>query len=312
MEGRVIVEAGSRLHAGFHTMRPDGIRGTAGFYAAKPRVVVEAVACGERRVEAPPGYQDLLNHLLEELGVDACLRLREAPPRHVGLGSTTQVSLAAAQAALAASGGDPGSPLKLAKRLGRGKVSGAGTLLYIHGGFTADAGVPDPQGPRPLVALKIPIEWRLVILLPKLPPGPGEGEEERGGMIPRMAPGAMNVEMARGFLDLAMGVARGNLAQALEGLWRMQVATGAAFMRIQKGIFRKDLNMIVEEARRSGLTLAQSSWGPTLYTIAPIDEAPSTARLLESIASEYGVNAETIVSEPRNLGATIKVAGDSG
>lgn len=307
MGGRVAVEAGSRLHAGFHTMRPDGIRGTAGFYAAKPRVLVEAEDCGETMVEAPPGYQSLVQRVLEALQVEACVEVKEAPPRHVGLGSTTQVSLAAAQAALAATRGDPGSPLELARTLGRGRVSGAGTLLYIHGGFVADAGVPDPQGPRPLVALRIPRSWRLVMLQPSLPPGPRE-EEERGDMIPRMAPGAMNVEMARGLLDLAMGLARENLAQALEGLWRMQVATGAAFMRIQKGIFRKDLNAIVEEARRSGLTLAQSSWGPTLYTIAPLDEAPSTARLLESIAREHGVHAITLIAEPRNTGATIKVA----
>ncbi len=309
--GRVAVEAGSRLHAGFHTMRPDGIRGTAGFYAAKPRVLVEAEDCGEPGVEAPEAYRGLLEGVLGKLGVSACLRLVEAPPRHVGLGSTTQVSLAAAQAALAAARGDPGDPLELARLLGRGRVSGAGTLLYVHGGFVADAGVPDPEGPRPLVALRIPLEWRLVILLPRLPPGPSE-EEEREGLIPRMAPGAMNVEMARGLLDLAMGVARGNLGQALEGLWRMQVATGAAFMRVQKGLFRKDLNMIVEEARRSGLTVAQSSWGPTLYTITTVEEAPSTARLLESIAREYGVSAEAIVSEPRNSGATLRVAGGGG
>jgi len=306
--GRVAVEAGSRLHAGFHTMRPDGIRGTAGFYAARPRVLVEAEACEEPRAEAPDAYKQLLLKVLNTVNVNACVRLREAPPRHVGLGSTTQVSLATAQAALAAARGDPGSPLELARLLGRARVSGAGTLLYIHGGFAADAGTPDPRGPRPLITLRIPLEWRLVILLPGLPGGPSEDEEARESMIPRMAPGAMNVEMARGLLDLSMGIARGNLAQALEGLWRMQVATGAAFSRIQKGIFRKDLNMIVEEARRSGLTLAQSSWGPTLYTIAPTDEAPSTARLLESIAREHGVEAETIISEPRNTGATLRIA----
>lgn len=304
---RVRVEAGSRLHAGFHSVRPHSYWGTAGFYSVEPRVSVEAWRCGDPRLEGEPGgYEQLWKRVMEALGwPQACAEVLEAPPRHHGLGSTTQAGLALAQAVLAAARGDPGDPLELARLLGRARNSGAGTLLYLHGGFAADAGVPDPEGPRLLLHKKIPVEWRLVVLIPRLPGGPPEEGEER--LIPPVAPTGTVASMARGLLDIAIGLERRDLQITLEGLWRMQVATGLMFRGLQGGLFRSDLSRLVEEARMHGVTLAQSSWGPTLYTITTRREAASTARLVHRAAKDLGLDVEVLVASPRNTGATVYV-----
>ena len=307
MAAKVLVEAGSRLHAGFYMVdHVRGLWGSAGFYVREPRVLVEAWRCSEQLIEAPPGYGDLLRKVLDYLSPGgACLRLGEAPPRHVGLGSTTQVALAAA-AALSSLKGEEFDPLRAARSLGRGRVSGVGTLLFARGGFAADAGVPDPRGPRPLVRLDIPEDWRFIVLIPKAPRGPSEAEEEARRLLELRDPGPSGNMMARGFVKLASGVARGDLETALEGLREMQLGTGMYFSRLQGGVFRSDVARIVDEASRNGVVLAQSSWGPTLYTITSAEEAGGDARLLKSICMEAGLECRVMVAEPRNEGYKLK------
>ncbi len=310
MPGRVVVEAGSRLHAGFYMVDASkGLWGSAGFYIASPRLVVEAWECGGEVLDAPGEYRGLIAEVLQALGAQGvCVRLHEAPPRHVGLGSTTQASLAIA-AAVAELRGEAFNPLEAARRLGRAKVSGVGTLLFKHGGFVADAGSPDPRGPRPLVRLSVPGWWMFIVLLPKAPRGPGEAEEEARRLLEPRDPGRAGDIMARGLVRLASGVAREDLGAALEGLRLIQLGTGMYFSRLQGGVYRGDLARIVDEASRNGMVLAQSSWGPTLYTITSVEDAAGDARLLKSICVEAGLECRLVVAEPRNAGYKLRKTG---
>lgn len=310
---RVLVEAGSRLHAGFYHAGPGRpyLWGSAGFYASKPRVRVAAEPCpGEPpTARGPEPHASTARGALEALGLrGVCVEVEEAPPAHVGLGSTTQVSLAAACAGLAALGrGGCGlaGVAGLARRLGRARVSGAGTLAFALGGFVVDAGAPDPSGPRPLARLEVPGGWRYVIVVPRLPRGLGEAEEE--GLLSRPWSASPEAErlMARGLLRLAAGVARADLVEALEGLRELQLGTGMYFSRLQGGAFRRDLQELAGEAQRNGVVLAQSSWGPTMYTITTSQDSWGDAALLRSILGEVGLEGEVLVAEPRNRGATL-------
>ncbi|GBF09854.1 conserved hypothetical protein, partial [Aeropyrum pernix] len=168
----VYVEGGSRLHAGFHIVDPQrGVWGGAGFYVEEPRVRVEAWDCGEARWEVD---RDVAT-LLERAGLAwGCLRIASGPPRHMGLGSTTQLSLAASMALSALKGLRPSIP-SLAARLGRGRFSAVGTLLAVHGGFVLDSGsVSTP----PISAMRVPDDWRFVLVIPQLEPGFEEGRAE--------------------------------------------------------------------------------------------------------------------------------------
>lgn len=293
--------AGARLHGGFHTIR--GRRwGSLGFYAEVPRALIEAEECEELSLRGFGEMEGEVRAALGELGLErVCLELKEAIPRHVGLGSTTQTLLLAALAASKVSwrGLDP---IAAARRLGRAKVSGAGSLLFSLGGFVLDAGNPDPAGPRPLLRLPLPEEWRFVIVVPYLPRGLSEGEE---GFLAEQwaADERAHLLMSRGALRLAAGIARGELEEALEGLREVQLGTGSYFARVQGGAFRRDLQLLAAEMQKDGLTVAQSSWGPTLYTITEESSAQGDASMIRHLMREIGVKGEVLVARPRNYGA---------
>jgi len=318
LTGRVLVSGGSRLHAGFYHAgpgRPYGW-GSAGFYASKPETRVEARRCPVEGVvaSAPEGLGEaagLVEEGLSKAGFSGvCIEVHSAPPLHVGLGATTQLLLASACAsriALGLGGCGPDAVAALARSLGRARVSGVGTLAFAYGGFVVDSGSPDPGGPRPLLRIALPDDWRFVVVLPGLGRGLSGPVEE--GVLERPRPPGPREErlMARGLLRLAAGIARGDLHEALEGLREMQLGTGMYFSEAQGGVFRRDLLDVVAEASKYGFTLAQSSWGPALYTITTSQDAWGDAALLRSIISEVGVGGEVLVAEPLNRGARILV-----
>ncbi|GBF09148.1 conserved hypothetical protein, partial [Aeropyrum pernix] len=117
---------------------------------------------------------------------------------------------------------------------------------------------------------------------------------------------------SRGALLLATGIARGDLDIALEGLSSMQAGTGLLFQEVQGAVFRRDLMNIVDEASRNGVKLAQSSWGPALYTISHESTADSDARMLRAILRSQGIRGEVLVTRPRNKGLTLEVGMDGG
>lgn len=298
---RVRVETGARLHAGFYTV--DGRWaiewGGSGFYIDAMGAEAEAWECSEPRVEAPTGYLDVARLVEERLRPKTCARLLRGPPRHSGLGSTTQTSLALALAVSMLEG--RGLRVEnLARMLGRGRYSLVGTLLFMHGGFIVDPGVPGPL--LPLARLEIPEDWRFVVVLPATARGPGEAVE--GALMEARRPGSREEAlMAKGTIMLASAVARGSLDDALEALRLVQMGTGLYFSRLQGGVYRGDVSWVVGEASRNGIVLAQSSWGPALYTISGVNTARSDAGILRSILAEAGVRGEVVVAKPRNRGA---------
>lgn len=295
--------AGSRLHAGFYSM---GHRwGSIGFYVDEPRLELEAWDCGETRIEGLPEHEEAARKALKILGVEGiCIRASRYIPAHVGLGSTTQTLLAVATAALSLRG-SPASPRELAVRLGRAKVSGVGTLLFSLGGLVADAGSPSPGGPVAMARLEIPEEWSFVIALPAVRRGLREEEEGFMSSMPRPDAHA-ELLAARGALRLLAGTAKGDLGEALEGLRDVQLGTGRYFSHIQGGVYRAEIQRLVDELQKDGMIVAQSSWGPALYTITERSAARGDAALIKHLMGELGVGGEVIVAPPRNRGAEVK------
>lgn len=303
----VIVNAGSRLHAGFHIIG-DKIHkieyAGAGFYVDKPNIRVRVKECGEAIYEGPSEFRDPVAHVTEKTGFVGCVRLEESPRRHSGLGSTTQVMLAVYHGIKLLRGENITKRGLLDagfKLLGRTKASTVGTLLYVYGGFVSGVGLPLPSD-YSVLRLPIPSDWRFIIVIPEVARGLNEKEEGSHLNSPKPAPQRVKQLMAIGFHYLAMGMVRKNLDLVLEGLRSMQTATGLYFSSIQGGVYRSDVARIVDEASRDGIILAQSSWGPTLYTITTVDSAESDRKTLEMIMREVGIRGTVIVSRPRNTG----------
>lgn len=305
---RVIVETGCRLHAGFYYAGLDwGIRwGGAGFYAVEPRVVVEAYPCGRLELSGFRGRESLVLEALVKLGVrGVCLNAHSLIPAHVGLGSTTQLLLASSISALTVLGSRV-DPLDLAVTLGRGRVSWVGSLLFKLGGFIVDSGAPAGK-PRPMARLDIPDDWVFVIVTPSIERGLSEVEEEPLLREPWEPSLEASYHMSRGVLRLASGIARGDIVDALKGLRELQLGTGMYFSRLQGGVYRGILGEIVEKAESKGVILAQSSWGPTLYTITRSQDSGYVVDVLTSTLRSRGLEGLVWVSRPRNSGASIIV-----
>ncbi|MEB3780411.1 MAG: hypothetical protein GSR85_09340 [Desulfurococcales archaeon] len=303
----VIVDSGSRLHAGFHYIG-EGYWGGCGFYLERPGFRIKAWRCRNGSVIGAGESLQVVRGVLGSLH-GMCVEVLEEIPLHVGLGSTTQTVLALALAYKALYGTrDP--IYVMARRLGRGRYSWVGTLLFAYGGFIADAGA-GVNAPEPITRLSIPGEWRFIVVIPQLRRGYSEDIERQILDIARKPSQTSSRLMATGALKLMMGIARRDLKLALEGLKAMQMGTGIYFSKHQGGTYRDDLQRIVEEAERNGIMLAQSSWGPTLYTISTIDQAKGDAYLIKTILSELGIKGEIIVSKPRNQGAKITLISDS-
>ncbi len=316
---KAIVNAGARLHAGFHLL-PSGEKRFAslGFYLEEPTVRVEAQPLegedGEAQIIVDGldvGHaRRLAEKVLAELGVEAVVRIENHIPVHAGLGSTTQVSLSTAAALLALEKGrlpTRGEIHLVSKRLGLGRRSLAGTLLFTHGGVVADAGAPSEPPYRPLFHAVLPGKWLFLLVAPR---GVARGlhglSEEEAFKRLATASERMLEQARRGFYTFLRGLALEDVDIASQGIGLMQAATGLYFSRVQGGVYRADVARLVDEAYRDGMVLAQSSWGPTLFLLTTRDRVSSDERSLRLIASEIGLEVETSRVEPRGYPGVVQ------
>ena len=305
---RAIVEAGSRIHLGFHAL-PGQRREWAGIGAyidySPTRIVAEPSR--ETRV-SPESLRGVIERGLAANGLDrVSIRVLSHAPRHEGLGSTTQLVMAALAGAYTVTYGVPPSKAWLhraAAGAGRGRYGWVGTLLFTHGGILACTGEP-----RVLYHAGVPEDWRIVLVRPSLPRGLSEEAEPR--VMESLPPASERVlaRLQRGLYHMLLGVARGDVDLFSWGLLTVQNATGEYFSRAQGGVYRADLRALVDEAYRDGIVLGQSSWGPTLYAFTTEDRAESDRKTLRMIARLRGVKASIEIVRPRNMPALVACEG---
>lgn len=327
---RIIVQAPSRLHLGLIDMngalgRVDGGMGIA---LERPRIAVSAEYSDRTIVEGSNGdirkrvshAADLVADALDLPG-KARIRILEAYPQHVGLGSGTQYSLAAGRALCELYGAFP-SPEVLALITGRGGTSGIGTAAFAAGGFLMDCGhkfgpsmeknsfLPSSASvdirAAPLVnRIPFPEDWEILVVTPSIEGGASGGAEKE--IFQTSCPVPLNDVQA---------LCHEILMRLLPGLLEQDLDTfGAAINRIQTLGFKKvecslqpahitDLISDLRDAGAAGAGL--SSFGPTIYAIGEGNMAE-----LESVAraylSERG-GGDWCVTHARNTGASVITA----
>ncbi|MFB6308085.1 MAG: beta-ribofuranosylaminobenzene 5'-phosphate synthase family protein, partial [Haloarculaceae archaeon] len=186
------VETAARLHFGFQNLAlaHDRLYGGVGVALSEPRLVVETgrdteVVCDDAAVEP------YVRRVVDTLGVDgATVAVRERYPRHVGLGSGTQLALATLLG-VAADYDRTVDPRELAPALGRGGRSGVGVAAVESGGFVVDGGHPterftaEPPAegewtvPPVIARHELPADWRFVLVLPEGVTGQSGEAEDR-------------------------------------------------------------------------------------------------------------------------------------
>jgi beta-ribofuranosylaminobenzene 5'-phosphate synthase len=277
----VRVEAPARLHLGMLAVAGDGMRrfGGLGVSISRPAVVLEGRPADELSAEGEDAARALTfaQRCREALGLagGAHLRVVEAIPPHVGLGSGTKLALATAQALAALDGRTADAP-ELAQAVGRAARSAVGMWTFARGGLVVEGGVRRGlEQPAPLLAHHpMPEEWRVVLVVPRAEPGlSGVAEEEA---FRRLVPSAeRSAAIAQLVLtSLLPALVERDLEEFGAALTRVQELVGDAFAAVQGGRFHPRAGALVEALLRHGAAGAgQTSWGPAVYGVVGSEAA---------------------------------------
>lgn len=232
-------------------------------------------------------------------------------PMHVGLGSTTQITLALSTAITRLFGKEI-SPVELAERLGRGKNSGVGTYAFVRGGFIVDGGVKEGKFPPLIFRRDFPEEWRFVIVIPKGVRRMDEKTEE--GLFKKITAPANAARTICHLLIMKMlpSILEHDVVSFGQALTEAQRLVGKTFSHHQGGIFSSRLaSEITDRMLKDGAYgVGQSSWGPTVYGLA---DGESHARELSKSVLEFlrdkNIKASFAVVGADNKGAIVEVKG---
>lgn len=316
------VEAGARLHIGFGnlSLAHERLYGGVGVALEEPRVVIEAeqaesVVCNDATVSE---YVDAVCELLDVPG--ATVTVEETLPRHVGLGSGTQLTLATLSAVATAYDREPNVRAR-APTLERGGRSGVGVAAFESGGFIVDAGhpterfttaTPDPGewNVPPVVARhSLPNDWRFVLVLPEADPGrSGDTEDESMRAVVENADPAVADELASLLVRrLLPAAAEGRLTAFGDSVNAFGRLNGAWYADEQGGVYRPPAGQLIDELSETPALrgVGQSSWGPAVYGVTDADSAADGRRAAEDALTETGVDGKVCVVRPRNDGARV-------
>jgi beta-ribofuranosylaminobenzene 5'-phosphate synthase len=299
----VRVEAPARLHLGMLAVAGDGARrfGGLGVAVSRPAVVLEARPADELTAEGEDAERALTfaHRCHEALGLAgrAHLRVVQAIPPHVGLGSGTKLALAVAQAVAALEGRDVDAPA-LAQAAGRAARSAVGMWTFALGGLVVEGGVRgDVARPAPLLAHHaMPEEWRIVLVVPKAEPGlSGVAEEQAfGRLVPSPERSAAIAQLV--LTSLLPALVERDLEEFGGALTRVQQLVGDSFAAVQGGRFHPRASGLVEALLRGGAAGAgQSSWGPAVYGVVGSEAAGRelVGRMQEAVDGEGSVELVT-------------------
>ncbi len=313
----VRVEAPARLHLGMLAVAGDGARrfGGLGVSVAGPAAVIEARPADELSAEGADAKRALAfaRRCHEALGLagGAHLRVVEAIPPHVGLGSGTKLALAVAQAMTTLHGRTVDAP-GLAQAVGRAARSAVGTWTFALGGLVVEGGVRrGEERPAPLLArYAMPEQWRVVLVVPSAEPGlSGVAEEEAfGRLVPSAERSATIAQLV--LTSLLPALVERDLEEFGAALTQVQELVGDAFAAVQGGRFHPRAGTLVEALLHHGAAGAgQSSWGPAVYGIAGSEaDARELARHMEDVVGGAG-SVEVVAFD--NRGARVELSPPS-
>jgi beta-ribofuranosylaminobenzene 5'-phosphate synthase len=322
---RATVSAGARLHVGFQNLSLARRRlyGGLGVGLEAPRVTISA--------EPAPSVEadDALVREYAERAVDAldvpgvAVALEERLPRHVGLGSGTQLALSVFAATATAHGFEP-RIRKRAPAMGRGGRSGIGVATFENGGFVVDAGHPtgrftteppaegDWAVPPVVARHELPVEWRFLVVVPAAEPGrSGENEDASMRAVVERADPAVADEIA-GVVTrkLLPAAAEGRLEAFGDAVAEIGRKNGVWYADAQGGVFRPPAGELVEALEDCPVLsgIGQSSWGPVVYGVTDAAHAAEARAAAQDALSDRGLEGDVLLSAPAATGATIETA----
>jgi beta-ribofuranosylaminobenzene 5'-phosphate synthase len=315
------VSAGARLHVGFLnlSLAHERLYGGVGMALAEPRVSVTAERA-ERVDCADDTVADYATRACELLDVPgAAVHVEEPLPRHVGVGSGTQIALATLAAVAGAYDREP-RVRDRAPALGRGGRSGVGVAAFESGGFVVDAGHPtgrfttdrpaDGEWTVPPVVTRhaVPGDWRALLVVPDAAEGrSGETEDASMRAAVERADPAIGDELA-GLLTrrLLPAATTGDLGAFGRAVAEFDRLNGAWYADAQGGVYRPPAGALIDALDGSPALagVGQSSWGPVVYALTDADRADAAREAGEAALDTTGIGGDVRVVSFANVGAT--------
>ena len=260
--------------------------------------VVRVDTSGSCDSELVRSVGDAVERLRQYLGFrhGVAVRISQAIPQHIGMGSKTASVLASLTATAHAVGADVERRV-LQSLSARGGASGVGVHGYFDGGVIVDAGHPtsqvtrlvpsryqSPQNVPLLIAhCSFPSTWRVWLVLPKGKRYSGHTERgvfESGTPIGR---GATLKSIACIYHGVLPAVLESDLPLMREALAELQ-ETGFKRVEVHSQAPRVKTLMSALQAI-STVAVGMSSMGPLLYVVSERDDAASAAAINAVAAS---------------------------
>jgi beta-RFAP synthase len=297
----LVIRTPSRLHVGFIDLNGGLGRlfGSLGIALERPGWVLEASTSARCEAQGPGAGE--VRRILETLGGTTgalpavSIHVRQAIPRHAGLGSGTQLELAVARAVSWLTGERPTTP-ELARLVRRGKRSGIGIAAFDAGGFVVDAGGPcggtasqeRQEIPPVIFRHPVPEDWVFMVATPAGSVGLSGGPEERVFLdLPPMSEGQAGRISRLVLMKVLPAVMADDVERFGEGITEIQTLVGDHFAPFQGGRYATEVGARITELalKRGAAGVGQSSWGPTVFALVrgedhAADLAGEVARLL--------------------------------
>ncbi len=306
---RVEITAPSRLHLGLLTdgnnQRPwQGI----GLAIKEPRTILFAETIEASGLRIAGNFENELELVVRKfysdlnVSVGVNLEFIEYPPRHVGLGSGTQIILSAATA-ISILAEIRMSIEEIAARTNRGKYSWIGIEAFRNGGFIISLGQRKNSYLQPIIRLNFPEDWLIILSIPDKRRGlSGLLEDDILSKIKYSEETVKNIHSCV-MSKVLPGIIEHNIELFGKGVESVQRLVGSEFESIQGGIFNPDSAELAELMLDAGLYgVGQSSWGPTIYGFT---DKPDDARSFLRLVKDLMPNLEVYITTAENKGARV-------
>ncbi|MCX8184484.1 MAG: hypothetical protein RMI56_06385 [Sulfolobales archaeon] len=313
---RIVVRAGYRLHLGFYRYVDNGIAyGSVGIALEEPYLELHYSATSYDRkldVRMPTEEaREAIVRVVNSVGLTSgALEMTGYVRHHVGLGSLTRIYLATAILSAVALKITDLNLEELLIKLGRCRYSCVGYYTLMYGGLAVDSGLRVSDGgiPKPLVLLRFPRSWFVVLAIPE---GRGLRESEEVRYLDNPVPIEEQKELYRALVELITGAKLERIDLFTHGIETLQEVAGRYFSQAQGGFFSSPYgDLIAKTMIESGLRgIGQSSWGPAVYGFTDSFVVAEIARkaILSSL-SKIGVSCDVWVSRVSEVGHTVHVS----
>lgn len=293
---KISVKTPSRLHFGFFNFSEFS---SAGVAIEKPNFFIEVEKSGKLKVEgfSKERATRYAKIFIKKFNLDENLRvkIKEEIPKHVGLGSGTQLALAIGTAIskLFELNLDVENIAKITKR---GKISKVGIFAFKYGGFVVDN--------RKDFNCKLPENWYWLVAIPRNKRGLS-GRKENFAFInlPKISDEKKLERIKEKMIESAI---KKDIYPFGKAINELDIENGKVFSKFQNGTYiSKDVeNGIKILLENDAFTAGQSSWGPGFYGL--FDSNENAKKIQNKLKNFFGEKAEIFITKTNNKGAEVK------